>query len=423
MDNLTVLYPACPAAIGRWDCEGLVSYLCRLADLHRVSVDDLVNRCLAVCSGYNFRIWRHFSWWNRNATISVFTEGRTDRLTSALALATGVTAVATLSLSKLSSALDLRGMASHVERHCPQCVCEMPYPEAFRPLLWDIGIVTACPRHGIRLVPSACGSPPELHLSLWCRRQVAGICTTCGRLSFKCVGVGVEKATREEMWLAKNAGDVIAAVSAGETFSVERVRLGVISMANRIGDGRPYRAALVCGFSKARLFDWMKGRRPIKFAPFMALCAASGSDVLSALRGQPSDAETSTFRYSCHAKLSAYPVTAKREEHIRAAFADPDCPSFSSVARSLGIHRTTLEREFPAEAALLIERFKQKRCAATATRRAAARIAIEHAIAVLQRDGRPVSRRNLFLESGILVTNGSRFEQILLELCLPVNEC
>jgi hypothetical protein len=416
MDNETVLYPVLPIGIGRWDCEGVVSYLCRLADLHRVAVDDLVNRCLAVCCGYNFRIWRHFSWWSRNPSVSVFTKDRTDRLTNALVLATGVTEVARLSLSGLSSALDLRGTAAHFERHCPKCVCEMPYPAAFRPLLWDIGIVTACPRHGIRLVTSACGSPPELHLSLWSRRQVAGICTTCGKLGLKCANVGEDKATSEELWLAKNAGDVISAVSAGETFSFECVRKGVVSMAQRIGNGRPYRAAFVCGFSKARLFDWIKGRRLIKFAPFMALCAASGSDVLSALRGEPNVAGTSTFRYSCHEKLSVYPQIMKREERVRAALKDTDCPSLASVARSLSIHRTTLEREFPEEARLLIERFKQKRSAATATRRTAAKAAIERAVAALQLEGRPVSRRNIYLESGMLVTNGSRVEQILLEL-------
>lgn len=417
-----ILYPLPPTSIGRWDCEGIVSYLCRLAAAHTVAVDDLVNRCLSVCSGYDFSIWRHYSWWNRNASVSVFARGRTDRLANALALATGVAAVSRLSLSELSSALDLTGMAARVARHCPLCVCEMPYPAAFRPILWDIGLVTACPRHGIRLVPSVCGSPPELQLSLWCRRQVAGICTTCGKLGLKCVNVPEENASREEVWLAKNVGELIAAVSAGEGFSAARVRLGVVSMATRIGDGRPYRAASTCGFSKARLFDWVEGRRRIKFAPLLALCAASGSDVLSALRGEPCEAQTSTFRYSCHPRLSVYPVTAERVKRLRAALADPACPSVTSVARSLLIHRTTLEREFPSETGLLIERFKKKRCAATATRRAAARKAIEQAIDALQRKGRAISRRNLYLESGILVTNGSRFERIFLELCPPAKK-
>jgi hypothetical protein len=71
----------------------------------------------------------------------------------------------------------------------------------------------------------------------------------------------------------------------------------VIAMAHAIGDGQPYRAASVCGFNKARLFDWIRGTRRIKLSPLLALCAASGSDLVPAMRGQPHAQVRRSFRY------------------------------------------------------------------------------------------------------------------------------
>lgn len=417
MDNLSVLYQVQPISVGQWDCEGLVSYLCRLANAHSVAVDDLVNRCLSPCSGYDFRTWRHFSWWNRSAAVSLFAPGRTERLETALAIATGLSAVRHLSLAALLPALDLAGMAADGARHCPECLRERPYPAAFRPILWDVNVVTVCPRHAIRLAPSRCGSPPAHYLGLWCRRQVPGVCARCGSLGLSCGGIPVERAAGVEMWVATQTGEMIAAVSGGEQFSPERVQQGVLAMATRIGEGRPYRAAAICGFSKARLFDWINGNRRIKFAPLLALCAAAGSDIVSALRGQPNYTVTGAFRYVCHRRPSERPSTVERRRAVLAALEAPACPSVAIVARQLGIHRTTLERTCPNEVHLLVERLRTLRRSEAIQRRVEATARLETAISHLRGAGKPVTVRNLYFESGILILKGSRFEPILLALC------
>ncbi|MBN3845468.1 hypothetical protein G3N58_01295 [Paraburkholderia sp. Ac-20342] len=148
-------------------------------------------------------------------------------------------------------------MAADGPRHCPECLRERSYPAALRPILWDVSVVTVCPRHAMRLARSTCGSPPARRLGLWWRRQVPGVCARCGSLGLSCVSIGVERVTDDEMWVAAQTGEMIAALSGGERFSADRVQQGVLAMATRIGDGRPYRAAAVCGFSKARLFDWV----------------------------------------------------------------------------------------------------------------------------------------------------------------------
>jgi len=417
MDNLSVLYPIAPLFVGQWNCEGLVSYLCRLANAHAVAVDDLVNRCLSPCSGYEFRRWRHFSWWNRSAAVSLFARERTERLETALTIATGLSAVRHLSFAALLPALDLAGMATDGPRHCPECFRERPYPDAFRPTLWDVGVVTVCPHHAIRLVRSTCGSQPERYLGLWWRRQVPGVCARCGSLGLSCASIGVERATDDEMWVTAQTGEMIAALSGGERFSADRVRQGVLAMATRIGRGSPYRAAAICGFSKARLFDWVQGKRRIKFAPLLALCAAANSDLIPALRGHPNYTFTGTFRYECHRRSSGGPSMAVRRHAVLTALEDPACPSVATVADGLGIHRTTLEKSCPDEAGLLVERLRGSRQAATARRRVDAAARLEAAVSQLMAAAKPITVRNIYLVSGILVLKGSRFEPLLLALC------
>lgn len=353
----------------------------------------------------------------KSVELTLFAPGRTERLETALAIATGLSAVRHLSLAALLPALDLAGMAADGARHCPECLRERPYPEAFRPILWDVNVVTVCPRHAIRLIPSVCGSPPACYLGLWCRRQAPGVCARCGSLGLSCGEIAVERATGEEMWLATQTGEMIAAVSGGEQFSPDCVRQGVLAMATRIGEGRPYRAASICGFSKARLFDWINGNRRIKFAPLLALCAVAGSDMVLALRGQPNYTLTSTFRYGSHRRSSKNPSTAERRRAVLAALEDPACPSVAAVAMQLGIHRTTLERACPNEVRLLVERLRKSLRAETAKRRVEATTRLETAISRLREAGKPITVRNLYLESGILVLKDSRFEPILLELC------
>ena len=59
----TSLYPLLPEGVGRRECEGLVSYLCRLAYAHGIAVDDLVARALARTSTEDFATAGHNGLW------------------------------------------------------------------------------------------------------------------------------------------------------------------------------------------------------------------------------------------------------------------------------------------------------------------------------------------------------------------------
>src|SRR5476649_2125869 len=108
---MSLLYALKPEGVNSQWCEGLVSYLCRLANAHTVAVDDLVNRALVDVSDTDFQTWRHFSFWNRSSAISLYTKARTLPLRDALLRATEVTEVRHLSLACLADVIDVTGMA------------------------------------------------------------------------------------------------------------------------------------------------------------------------------------------------------------------------------------------------------------------------------------------------------------------------
>jgi hypothetical protein len=96
-----------------------------------------------------------------------------------------------------------------------------------------------------------------------------------------------------------------------------------------------------------------------------------------------------------------------------AALKDDNCPSVVELAGQLRCHRTTLEKKFPVETEEIARRFCQSRAEETAVRRRAVDALFWGTVDQLRRDGIPVTVCNIWIEAGILVTRGSRFESLL----------
>jgi len=409
---MSLLYALKPEGVGSRGCEGLVSYLCRLANAHTVSVDDLVNGVLDDISATDFRTWRHFSFWNRSNAVSLYTKARTLPLRDALYRATEVNEVQRLSLASLADVIDIAGMAASEPRHCAACYLDIPYPTAFRPLLWDVGVVTVCPQHLCALVPSRCGAPSSRQRALWSRRQVPGVCPTCGALNYECrADPPARAASFEEVWVADQTGAMIAAVSAGQRFDADTVRRAVYEMAALVGGGRPFRAAGECGFSKARLFDWIHGRRLVKYKPLLALCAAAGVDVVDAMKGSVSQGTGCSYRYVPRSSNGGCVPYSERLQLLQRFSADDGRPSLSLVARMLKVSTRTLTKAFPEETALIIARHREHVLSSRLLRTEETKKTLEEIVGRLVDGGRSPTVRNIWLAGGIMVTPNSRFMQ------------
>ncbi|WP_175773316.1 TniQ family protein [Paraburkholderia phenazinium] len=404
-------YPLVPLGVGHGNCESLVSYLCRLAVEHCVSVDDLVNEGLAQYSPTNFRIWRHFSTWVKDGAVSVFAERRTLALRDALVCATGVQAIAQLSLATLDGVIDLAGMTSFPRRHCALCYEAADFDRLFFPVLWDLKSVNCCPIHGVRLVVSVCGRAADHRRPRWHRVHMPGVCSECGAIAYACNEHAHIAASPAELWAARQSAMLIEAVSGGERFDASAMHESVRELAYMIGDGFPFRAAAVCGFNKARLYDWIHDVRPIKYAPLLALCAAAGTDVLGVVRGKFQRGAPAGFRYTPHHRRPKIRSLDELRQNVAARLIDSDCPSIMSVAASLGCDHTTIHKRLPHEAAMLTSRWRAAQSASSETRRREAKSMIESVARELRANGKAVTVRNVFLASGIHIGKGSRFEE------------
>lgn len=406
------LYALLPIGIGTEDCESLVSYLCRLALQHCVSVDDLVNKWLANYSSTDFSTWRHFSTWMKDGTVSVFSEERTPALRDALVSATGVKAVGLLSMASLDGVIDLAGMASARRRYCPLCYEAADVDKLFSPVLWDLKAVDCCPIHQVRLASCVCGLALEHRRPRWHRVHLPGVCRECGAVAYACnARAGVDRDVSSiDVWVANQSARLIAAVSGGERFSVSAMSENVRELACLVGDGFPFRAAAVCGFSKARLYDWIHSVRPIKYAPLLALCAAAGVDVLEALRGRFQPKGEVAFRYTPNRRPPDILALDDLRQRLADRLVDPECPSLGAVSKSLGYDRKTISQRLPNEAATLILRWRAARSTHTEANRREAESKIGAVANALRADGKAVTVRNVLLASGIFVGKGSRYE-------------
>jgi hypothetical protein len=209
---------------------------------------------------------------------------------------------------------------------------------------------------------------------------------------------------------------MIAAVSSGQQFDAETVRHAVYEMAAIVGDGCPFRAAGECGFSKARLFDWIHGRRLIKYKPLLALCAAAGVDVVDAMRGVVRKGPGCLYRYVPRVSNGAPVPISERLQILHRFSVDDDRPSLSAVARTLRVSTRTLTKAFPEETARIIARHREHARLTRFLRAEQTRRTLEEIANSLLRNGRPLTLRNIWLEGGIMVTPNSRYMAALKQI-------
>jgi hypothetical protein len=213
----------------------------------------------------------------------------------------------------------------------------------------------------------------------------------------------------EEVWVADQTGSVIAAVSSGQRFDADTVRRAVYEMAVIIGDGCPFRAAGACGFSKARLFDWIHGRRLVKYKPLLALCAAAGVDVVDAMQGVVHQGTGCLFRYVPRVSNGAPVPRSERLRILQRSTVDDARPSLAAVARMVNVSTRTLTKAFPEETALILARHRELALSTRLVRTEQARKKLEEIADSLLRSGRALTIRNIWLEAGIMVTPNSRY--------------
>jgi hypothetical protein len=345
------LFSLKPIGVGTADCEGLVSYLVRLAREHSVDTRVLFRQEIFRQCGYlgGLRYANFFSDYARTLHgTGTYAESFAD-------------ATATLTMRddiKLLTMLPWRGVVPSIGngllgRHpkwCKACLGEFRGNRqgAYFPLGWYLELGTACRKHGIRL--SDCCP--------WCQRRQPFLpfapyierCAYCnGWLGTKSRMEQLLPAEEWEFWLAGAIGDMIGHnPNAGECVSGEAFRRILLGLVEEHAGGEKGVFSRAMEMTKTTMSCWLtKGRKPL-LPQFLKLCHRVGM-LPSELFGMSKSAAKPALDTVCmpsrlHRIGTKFGLRETSNQAIAQALEQivedvSDCRSMAEVAQALGTTR------------------------------------------------------------------------------------
>ncbi|SPB14768.1 TetR family transcriptional regulator [Caballeronia novacaledonica] len=359
----SVLNPVAPIGVGTPEVESLVSYFCRLAMSHCISTYNLGRR---VVDASNWEFSDRYVWISAN--LSGMSDA-TEKWARALSILTSVGNLERLTMLPWRHVIAQSSPRPTSSRWCPHCLAEdraagaTPY---FR-LAWDIGTVTTCSKHKIRLVHVCpdCGGTDVRHKSSF---VVPGWCTSCG--CFLGENCNAETGTPAEIWIASQVGAMLSVQNTLPSIGAREVLIeGIRVLVQRLDDGKSAMFARRIGLGKATVHHWLKGDGIPTLPALLRIVSQTGLTLPDLLIGNlanwtPASAEI----YELNALFPEVEKRAQGRRHdwrqIRATLAaSAELPSVTSIkdaARSLNIHERDLYRHAKKETDAITERRKQQ---------------------------------------------------------------
>lgn len=333
-ERKTTLYALPPKAVGSSDCESVGSYLQRLAFEHGVSY----SRLKLFVSAANCE---------KPKRLAVHRVGTLSSTIAVLEVATGCNDLRKCALLPFRDTFLLPiAEITGLNRYCPACVAETPFPDAWGRLLWDIRFVNACPFHKLNLISSDCTSSPG---GGWAKGPLRpGICERCGSVSYMCNRKPETSATERDLIFAQQIADLVAAASSGKEF--DRF-VAVDAALSLLKDefGSVLEASRYLRMNVNTLYQLGRSRPPVEL--LMTMCAVTGAKLLSLLKGKieylypPSDFVPKTSRRAeRNAELALVLQRAAGERGVA---------SINTLARSLRVGRRRLEAINPNQTAAI----------------------------------------------------------------------
>lgn len=326
--------------------------------------------------------------------------------------------LAAASLSRFSGLFAPAGLKSNElsGRYCPECVKAtddngLPFGQ----LLWEVGCVAACPRHGIRLrLPKVCDAPESLRLQANNRPQLYGVCRTCGSVGHKCVKAEAEHATVAEIWAATQVSQMLALSTDDlNLITPNSVLNGLRSLVDEKFGGKVVPPSLAAGLARATVSTWVRGKFKPTLGGLLQLCLVANCGLIALLKGKVADAtpeapkvETSDIASRTYTRVLM--TREARREAIMQAIASSEPPSFAALCRSIGVSLDCLRKQFPDESKALAQAYKGHEEAKYKLRVAQMEAEFEAAALNLKREGRPVNSKTLQAAAGIVAYSVSK---------------
>jgi len=372
----TPLASLAPLGLGTPYIESLSSYFQRLAACHNVSPKALARSHVLKKLGFNKRIgeeqadrfWRT-SFFNGMGEVP-------EAWCRILEELTGVAGLRRLTLLPLHGRVSLRGCASAEKRWCPNCLYEAEIAgEAYGQLLWEIGWVKVCPKHGVPLESSHGCMKSDAIRPIQVKR-LPHICPTCARTLARAADDNAEQALGDDLVLARTVGELFAGPLYGEeSMPLER---GIADFLEDVlttyEAGNGMRAVRRLGVSKSDLSGWVH-RKHLPGLPQAAHVAdIYGVSLSQALLGEGGE-KRNVLLYSQGPKPLSFRTYRVRsrvadvEGEMQRFLAQDAPPSVSEAAGMLGTSSRELHRLHPELARSLAEKHAEWKSQEAARRR------------------------------------------------------
>jgi transcriptional regulator with XRE-family HTH domain len=267
--NISKLYNLKPLGIGTFYTESLISYLCRLAEEHCVTVGTLINKEIIPILNKSY-LHKYAEYGGNGFFDGAHTINGTQTVASdfvdVLNSLTLRSDLADLTLIKWRHVLSTKGLLRNYFSWCPICFEEwiLKNKPIFVPLIWGLQAIKTCQKHGIYLkdrCPNCNTKIPLLN-----RKSVLGYCHKCHEwLGCKtCSSELKENSEQEERWnswVNKNVGELIA-LAPYTDFAPDRevIARAIKCFIDKTTNGNTAELSRLLGIPKTTMYGWAKGK-------------------------------------------------------------------------------------------------------------------------------------------------------------------
>ena len=374
------LYPLEPMGMGTPEVEGLTSYLTRLAGAHHVSTGDLLGNVLTP----------HFAKpsWVRHGSPNLGTlysgagalngvGSQASEWVQVLETLTLRTDLRALTLLVWAEALPAKELLRPTRAWCPTCYHEWRTrgQVIYEPLLWTLGVVTACARHRWRLRAQCPASACQRSIPWLASHARPGYCPSCQewlgetkthrptkqeRLS--------EEETAWQSWVAQAVGELLAHNGAlSKPPQRERVTKTLFDCIQQVTNGKKTTFARLLGLNWEKFRTWARGTAIPVFPELLQLCYRLGSTPLAFLTAEemvidldrlvrPTEPEWLT-RQLRPPRKRLRPETLRQDLQAIITAQEELPPSLQEVAQRLGHSVPALRRNCPDLCEALVRRY------------------------------------------------------------------
>lgn len=281
------LFSLAPCGLRTPYCEGLASYVTRLAEAHSVRPSTLIAEVvlpLLTSSGLTLKARPDLATFWSAATHTLNGGSRlASAFVSALEILTLRTDLRCTTFRMWSRVTSARGLLRRTRAWCPQCYEDWRQANRtlYDPLAWALRAVVVCPRHLVHLrtrCPSHSCRRPILPLTSTAR---VGYCSSCGGWLGAPQGTRVSHtalhatgpASTTHVWVARAIGSLIERTAdLPEVVPQHRISQVLHLYASRMAGGKISRLGRQLGIPLPRIWRWYTGEVTPELDSLLQIC-------------------------------------------------------------------------------------------------------------------------------------------------------